>query len=355
MVSISIIIPVFNVVQYVRRCIESVMAQNINGASVECIVIDDCSPDKSMDIVQALVSEYQGPIQFSILKHDVNRGLSVARNNGIMHAKGDFVFFIDSDDYLMPDSIKYFMENLNKYPDVDMIIGNVMECKSGNSMINGIEEPCLIDDPDDFFSRLLQHKLIIYAWNKLIKRQLLINNHVFFEEGILYEDQCWSYQLFSVISSVLLLPRLTYVYEHNQNSIVNTTFTLGNADKVVWSYTVSINKMLDNPPSPKKFCTNLTPQYLLFMLYFAMNGVDVLSRFPISTDIAKEFRETRMALLTRSLRYGRLLISCFCLLMFYPFSIVQKLKVFRHHYYDIESVINRTSHLTDFMHNKNRI
>lgn len=355
MVSISIIIPVYNVEQYVRRCIESVMAQDITGASVECIVIDDCSPDKSMDIVQALVSEYQGPIQFSILKHGVNRGLSVGRNNGIMHAKGDFVFFIDSDDYLMPDSILYFLENLSQHPDVDMIIGNVMECKSGNLMINDIEEPCFIDDPDVILSRVLQHKLIIYAWNKLIKRQLLIDNHVLFEEGILYEDQCWSYHLFSEISSVLLLPRLTYVYEYNQNSIVNTTFSSGSANKVVWSYTISINKMLDNPPSPKKYRTNLIPQYLLFMLYFAMNGVDVLSRFPISTDIANQFRETRKALLARSLRYGRLLISCFCLLMFYPFSVVQKQKVFRHHYYDFESVINRISHLTDFMHNKNRI
>ena len=355
MVSISIIIPVFNVEQYVRRCIESVMAQNITGASVECIVIDDCSPDKSMDIVQALVSEYQGPIQFSILKHDVNRGLSVARNNGIMHAKGDFVFFIDSDDYIMPGSIHYFLDNLSQYPNIDMIMGNVKECRTGKLMIDDIDKPCLIDIPDVFFSRVLHHKLIIYAWNKLIKRQLLIDNHILFEEGILYEDQCWSYQLFSEISSVLLLPRMTYVYEHNKNSIINTTFTSGNADKVVWSYTVGINKILNNPPSPKKFCTNLTPQYLLFMLYFAMNGVDVLSRFPISTDIAKEFRKTRKALWARSLRYGRLLISCLCLLMFDPFSVVQKLKVFRRHYNDIESVINRLSHLTDFMHNKNRI
>ena len=221
--------------------------------------------------------------------------------------------------------------------------------------INGIQEPLLIDDPNIFFSRVLHHQLYLYAWNKLIKRQLLIDNNIFFVEGIIYEDQCWSYQLFSQISSVLLLPRLTYVYEHNQNSIVNTTFTSGNANKAVWSYTVSTNMMLDNPPSPGKYRTNMTPQYLLFMLHFVMNGVDVLSRFPISVDIAKDFRVTRFALLTCSLRYGRLLISCFCLLMFWPFSLAQKLKAFRHHYYDIESVINRLSHLTDFMHNKNRI
>ena len=355
MVSISFLVPVYNVEQYVRRCIESIMTQDTANATLECIIIDDCSPDKSMSIVQSLVSEYHGAIRFEILKHDVNRGLSAARNNGIMHANGDFLLFVDSDDYLMPGSIQYLLDNLSLYPDVDMMMGNVKECKSGDLFINGIQEPLLIDDPNIFFSRVLHHQLYLYAWNKLIKRQLLIDNNIFFVEGIIYEDQCWSYQLFSQISSVLLLPRLTYVYEHNQNSIVNTTFTSGNANKAVWSYTVSTNMMLDNPPSPGKYRTNMTPQYLLFMLHFVMNGVDVLSRFPISVDIAKDFRVTRFALLTCSLRYGRLLISCFCLLMFWPFSLAQKLKAFRHHYYDIESVINRLSHLTDFMHNKNRI
>lgn len=355
MVSISIIIPVYNVEQYVRRCVESIMTQDTANATLECIIIDDCSPDKSMSIVQTLVSEYHGAIRFEILKHNVNRGLSAARNNGIMHANGDFVLFVDSDDYLMPGSIQYFLDNLSLYPDVDMMMGNVKECKSGNSFINDIQEPLLIDDPDIFFSRVLHHQLYLYAWNKLIKRQLLIDNDIFFVEGILYEDQCWSYQLFSQISSVLLLPHLTYVYEHNQNSIVNTTFTSGNADKVVWSYTVSINKLLDNPPSPNRYKTNMSPSYLLFMLHFAMNGVDVLSRFPIASEIAKDFLDMRLSLLTRSLRYGRLLISCFCLLAFYPFSFVQKLRLFRHHFYDIESVINRLSHLTDFMHNKIRI
>lgn len=355
MVSISIVVPVYNVEQYVRRCVESIMTQDTADATLECIIIDDCSPDKSMSIVQTLVSDYHGKIRFVILKHEVNRGLSAARNNGIMHANGDFVLFVDSDDYLMPGSIQYFLDNLSLYPDVDIMMGNVKECKSGNLFINNIQEPLLIDDPNIFFSRVLHHLIYLYAWNKLIKRQLLIDNDIFFVEGIVYEDQCWSYQLFSQISSVLLLPRLTYVYEHNQNSIVNTTFTSGNANKAVWSYTVSTNMMLNNPPSPRKYSINMTPQYLFFMIHYAMNGVDVLSRFSISADIAKDFRRTRLALLTRSLRYGRLLIFCFGLLMFWPFSLAQKLKVFRHHIYDIELVISRLSHLTDFLHNKNRI
>ena len=106
MVAISIIIPVFNAEQYVRRCIESILTQNIADVSIECIVVDDCSPDNSMNIVRMLISEYQGPIHFVILQHEVNRGLSVARNYGMMHAKGDYVLFVDSDDYIEPNVFK---------------------------------------------------------------------------------------------------------------------------------------------------------------------------------------------------------------------------------------------------------
>lgn len=353
MVSISIIIPIYNVEAYIRRCLESVMTQEFEGATIECLIVDDCTPDKSMTIVKGMVSKYNGPISFILLKHDVNRGLSAARNTGILQAKGDYVFFMDSDDYLMPHSLQYFLDNMSM--DVDILIGNVKNCKAKNLLINNVHDSCLMTDRDIFFQRLLQHKIYLYAWNKMIKRDILLKHHVFFEEGILYEDQCWSYQLFSKVSSVLLLSQVTYVYEYNPNSIVHTTFTSGNADKAVWSYTVSINKMLDCPPDPFSFHKNLTVDYLLFMANFLMNGVDVLSRFKISNEIALGFRSVRLRILSRSLRYGRFFLFCFFLILFPPLSHLQKLRFFRHHYYDLESIVNRLCHLTDIMHNKSRI
>ncbi len=353
MVSISIIIPIYNVEAYIRRCLESVMTQELEGATVECLIVDDCTPDKSMTIVESMVSEYNGPVSFVLLKHDVNRGLSAARNTGILQAKGDYVFFMDSDDYLMPHSLQYFLDNVSM--DVDILIGNAKNCKANNLLINNVHDFCLMTDRDMFFQRMLQHKIYLYAWNKMIKRDILLKHHIYFEEGILYEDQCWSYQLFSKVSSVLLLSQVTYVYEYNPNSIVHTTFTSGNADKAVWSYTVSINKMLDCPPDSVSLQKNLTVDYLLFMANFLMNGVDVLSRFKISNEIASGFRSVRLRLLSRSLRYGRLFLFCFFLILFPPLSYLQKLRLFRHHYYDLESIVNRLCHLTDFLHSKSRI
>lgn len=352
MVSISIIIPIYNVEAYIQRCLESVMTQEFEGATIECLIVDDCTPDKSMTIVKGMVSEYKGRISFVLLKHDVNRGLSAARNTGILQAKGDYVFFMDSDDYLMPHSLQYFLDNMSM--DVDILIGNAKNCKANNLLINNVHDSCLLTDRNMFFQRLLQHKIYLYAWNKMIKRDILLKHHIFFEEGILYEDQCWSYLLFSKVSSVLLLSQVTYVYEYNPNSIVHTTFTSGNADKAVWSYTVSINKMLDCPPDPLSFQENLTVDYLLFMANFLMNGVDVLSRFKITNEVTLGFRAVRLRLLSRSLRYGRLFLFCFFLILFPPLSHLQKLRLFRHHYYDLESVVNRLCHLTDFIHNKNR-
>ena len=138
MVSISIIIPVYNVEAYIRRCLESVMTQEFAGATVECILIDDCTPDGSMTIVEEMVTNYDGPISFVLLKHKENRGLSAARNTGILHAKGDYVFFMDSDDYMMPHSLQYFLDNQSKYEGVDMIIGNARNCKANNNLINDL-------------------------------------------------------------------------------------------------------------------------------------------------------------------------------------------------------------------------
>lgn len=352
MVSLSVIIPIYNVENYVQRCLESVMAQECFEIKIECIIVDDCSLDTSMELVRQVISEYHGPIHFEFLKHEINRGLSAARNTGLMEASGDYIIFLDSDDYLAPNSLNCFVENLKKYPYVDMVIGNVKNCKVGDLLIHHIREPWFINDNNVFVSRMFHHQIYLYAWNKLIKRDLLINNHILFEDGIIYEDQCWSYELFSHISSVLLLPQVTYVYENNPSSITNTTFTKEKAGIALRSYTISINKMLDNPPLSSKYTKNMTVDYLLFMANFLMNGVDVLSRSRLPKTVTSDFCKVRIRILLRSLRHGRIMLSCFFLLLFPPLCHLQKFRVFRHHYYDIESVINRLCHLTDFLHRK---
>jgi glycosyltransferase involved in cell wall biosynthesis len=221
----------------------SLLTQGSAGANIECVVVDDCSPDRSMNIVNQIISDYKGNIQFKVLTHDKNRGLSAARNTGLKHAAGDYIYFVDSDDYLMPNSLQYFLDNLKVYPDVDIVMGNAKNCKSGDLLIHHIQETLLIDDPNMFFQLMLRHQIYLYAWNKLIRRDFLVKHQLLFEEGIIYEDQCWSYELFSHVSSVLMLPKVTYVYENNPMSIVNTSFTPERSDLVLKSYAISISKI----------------------------------------------------------------------------------------------------------------
>ncbi len=355
MINVSYIIPIYNVEQYVHRCFMSLLTQGSAGANIECVFVDDCSPDKSMNIVNQIISDYKGNIQFKVLTHDKNRGLSAARNTGLKHATGDYIFFVDSDDYLMPDSLQYLLGYLKENPDVEMVIGNAKNSKDNSLLIHHIQAPLLINDCNVSFQRMLRHQIYLYAWNKLIRRDFLVKHHILFEEGILYEDQCWSYELFSHVSSVLLLPKVTYVYENNPMSIVNTSFTPERSDLVLKSYAIGISKMLDMPPVPGKYKTNMAVDYLLFMMYYMMNGVDVLLRCPVSEATACFFKNVRKRFLARSVKYGRLIISIFILLLFPPFCYVLKLRMFRQHYYDLDKIVNRLCHLADFMHRKNRI
>ena len=98
---ISVIIPVYKAANYILRCLESVVAQECDAFSIECILVDDCSPDKSMDITKGFIDQYKGSVSFCIISNTENQGPSVARNNGLMIAKGDYVFFLDSDYYLI--------------------------------------------------------------------------------------------------------------------------------------------------------------------------------------------------------------------------------------------------------------
>ena len=121
--TISVIIPIYKVQEYVRRCLESVIAQECDRFSIECLIINDCTPDDSMTIVHDVISSYQGnSIEFKVIHHQKNMGLSVARNTGIKAATGDFIYFIDSDDHIMENTFKSFVSKFVSYPFVDVIV-----------------------------------------------------------------------------------------------------------------------------------------------------------------------------------------------------------------------------------------
>ena len=219
---VSIIIPVYQVSAYIERCIRSVMAQDY--PDIECIIVDDASLDDSIDKCERLIGEYDGPVRFIILHHDFNRGLSAARNTGINAATGEYIYFLDSDDEITFDCIKRLMTVAQNHPDAEMIIGNAIWHNLNHDSIR-IDD----DTPDRFnsnteaFSAFQRGQLPLTAWNKLIRLSFILQHHLLFSEGLLWEDYPWSFFTFKYVSKLYVCKQVTYHYYLRSGSIVTSS------------------------------------------------------------------------------------------------------------------------------------
>ena len=346
---ISIIIPIYNVEPYIERCLKSIFIQENVEVDIECVIVDDCGQDNSMAIVHRILSDYLGNFSFIIVKHEKNRGLSAARNTGLEKSSGDYVMFVDSDDYLAPDSISYFLDNLRKYSDVDMVVGNVNSDTRSFLSHSDVREPWLINDLDVLMQRMLNQQINVCAWNKLVRRDLLVRNNILFVEGIIFEDMTWSYLLFSHLSSVLLLPKVTYMYEDNPNSITYTAMSSEKVNRALWSYTTSCNILLDNPPNAKRYHRDMTVDYLIFVDNILMRASDLLY-IGCTDDSLRHFINTRRRLMRRTLAKGRFLLASFFLFLYSPFSYLKHYGWFRHHHKGMERLVGKICHMMDFLH-----
>ena len=127
---VSVIIPVYQVTDYVERCLKSVMSQTYTD--IECIIVDDKTQDDSIEKCERLIEVYnnnlkldgKGRIRFKILHHEVNRGLSAARNTGTQAATGEYLYYLDSDDYISADCIETLIAPFKEHASLEMVQGN---------------------------------------------------------------------------------------------------------------------------------------------------------------------------------------------------------------------------------------
>lgn len=223
---ISIIIPVYNVEQYIERCFLSVVNQTYDNSQIECFFIDDCSPDNSKLILEELIQEYQGEIDFKIISHKNNIGLSGARNTGITNAEGKYIYFLDSDDDINSDCIFKLVEIADNYPNIDFVQGSAVWIeddlhdykKSAVSVLPHI--PPYIGIREELQKHMLFDKDIpVTAWNRLIRKEFILKNDLFFKEGIIHEDNAWNLKAFAKVNSVCFSSYTSYNYYINTGSI----------------------------------------------------------------------------------------------------------------------------------------
>lgn len=181
--NISIIIPVYNVETYIERCLRSVINQTFTEG-VECILIDDCTPDNSMRIAEKLINEYKGNILFRIVSHQHNGGQAAVRNTGISVAKGTYILFVDSDDYCESDMLeKLYSEAIKTNAD---IIGCDFYLDFGK--YKKIQHFNFLPSPTYNLKQLLEGNYWGVLWSRLIRRDLFIKYNLHFIEKLNYGE-----------------------------------------------------------------------------------------------------------------------------------------------------------------------
>ena len=223
MYKVSIIIPVFK-----ERCVSSVLNQTYR--ELEVILVDDCSPDQSVDLAKLLIekSEKSKDLEILYLKHKTNRGLSAARNTGIKAAKGDYIYLLDSDDEITPLCIEKLISLALKYPDVDIVQGNTWYNEERFKWLDLSTKNLPEYSHDKQWIRKqfinVDYNLIdnvpTTAWNKLFNRKWFVDNNLWYKEGLIHEDEHWRLMYWKYINSIAFCNDITYKYYIRQDSII---------------------------------------------------------------------------------------------------------------------------------------
>lgn len=247
--SVSIIVPVYNVEDYIKDCFSSIVGQSY-AAPMECLFIDDCGSDDSVEILEGQIKEYDGPIDMRLIHHDENRGLSAARNTGIDYSKGDYVFFLDSDDQLYPKTISSLVKAAIDEKLPDMVLGSYKVSNSDHPINRYRYNYQVLNGQPTIAKAFLSDKLFCMAQNKLVNKNFIVENRLYFKEGIIHEDNLWSFQSFHMAQKVVTIPDISYFYLIRDGSIMKS----GQYERSLLS-TVTIYNVINNDISNNKYAT----------------------------------------------------------------------------------------------------
>ena len=215
MPQISVIVPVYNVESFLRKCLDSIMQQSFQD--FEVIIVDDGSTDSSGSIAQEYVKEYANVQMIT----QENGGLGAARNTGISAAKGEFLLFVDSDDTIDKNTLQVLMDTVNS-TNADLVIFDFLsEDLHGN--VTQISEECVQKNSDATLSQCPQLLLDWPAsWNKFYHRKLFIDTEIRFPKKVWYEDFRTTPKILTLASHIEYVNKPFYHYLQRPGSIMRS-------------------------------------------------------------------------------------------------------------------------------------
>lgn len=215
MIRLSFIVPFYNVEKYIEECIRSLYDQDIPQEEYEVLCVDDCSPDGSRAIVEQLQKEYP---TLRLLTHSENKRQGGARNTGLREAKGEYVWFVDSDDYIMPNCMKSLSDHAEKE---NLEILQFDYTKGNRPMLLQVVSDEIMQGEEYLFGdgASLWYDKVIGPWRQIFKRQFLVDKRLQFVEGVQYEDTDYLLRAFLAARRVQYVPIIGYEYRVNEESV----------------------------------------------------------------------------------------------------------------------------------------
>ncbi len=248
--SLSIILPVFNVEKYLDRCIKSIIEGTYKD--LEIIIVNDGSKDNSDKIIEGYLKKYNN-ITYIVKE---NGGLSHARNVGYAYAKGEYIAFFDSDDYIEKDMYEKLMEKVKEYK-YDIVVSDLyMEYEQTGKKVyvssNISEEYKNVEKDNNGISirKEIMENIYIAVHNKIYKKELIektFKNNTPFVNGMYYEDIIYTYSILQNIDSISFVNEPLYYYVQRSTSISN------NYDKKLYDIITSVEILIENAVKNNNF------------------------------------------------------------------------------------------------------
>ena len=282
MIKLSIIVPVYNVEKYIRPCFESIFKQGLNDDDYEVIIINDGSTDNSLKMIEDIIKQHNN---ITII-NQANQGLSVARNNGITKAKGDYILMLDSDDLLFDNSI-YPLLNEAQNGKADIIVADFIRINADQK-----EQIPLIQQKQFAIQEKTGEELLLedldpnecYVWRSLFRRLFLRNNNIRFIPGVRYQDVPFTHECYLKAKTCIRAYWNLNIYRVGRLGAATESFNIQKASEFITVIVKTWNlKHLDRLSKKviRKIENDIFVSFSLFSYMTLYTNIDIKSKLQL--------------------------------------------------------------------------
>ena len=289
---ISLIVPFYNVEQYIERCIKSLLSQSYSN--IEVLLIDDCSPDNSVKIAKEYAKKDK---RIKILQYKNNRGLGGARNYGIEKAKGEYILFVDSDDYIDSNSVQILFDKAKKNDLCVLEASYIKESKNKSEIL-----PRKSTYFDTVFSGQEYWDLIpiapVVAWNKLYKLSFLKENNIVFKLRK-FEDVAFTSEVFMKAKRVMNINLPFYHYIVRENSIMTVRTSISHLEDA-FSLIKDMKVLFEANPKNEQMKKSYLYTYIGFFRLWHLYSHDLIIKKKMKHEVMIFFKDAKKLVLNAS-------------------------------------------------------